>query len=285
MSYFVKFCPYNHNTLSNIINKTVRFSTVYEFNDFHELAYISTLKQNPSDELKKKISEKLRDHNFRYEVIKNLPNYIYNTEYIDKTKKELLRDPESISDGFLDIIEENVTYNCVGILCLSSPCVFCNDAANLMFAHYADNLHGIALIYKIDNNDINEIEYTDNKMTVLEDKIAKYWIDGRFDKKNMSVFLKKSPSWSYEKEWRMLSKPGIQNAKDLQIELKAILHTTKLHGHKLDTLKKINETSYNNAINIIKLEQSNSHYRFQPSELLEYMPKRCLVALKHHDKI
>lgn len=33
---FVKFVPFNGRTIQTIINKTVKFSTVYEFNDLNE---------------------------------------------------------------------------------------------------------------------------------------------------------------------------------------------------------------------------------------------------------
>ena len=43
---FVKFVPWNERTLSNLINKTIRFSTVFDFNEFNEFRCFSTLEVN-----------------------------------------------------------------------------------------------------------------------------------------------------------------------------------------------------------------------------------------------
>ena len=36
---FVKFCRFDVNTLTKLKNKEIKFSTVFEFNDFNELNY------------------------------------------------------------------------------------------------------------------------------------------------------------------------------------------------------------------------------------------------------
>ncbi len=59
--YFVKFVRYNNHTLSNLINKTIKFSTVYEFNDFNELHYLSPLPDCMPDKLKTLTIEKVSD--------------------------------------------------------------------------------------------------------------------------------------------------------------------------------------------------------------------------------
>ena len=52
-------------------------------------------------------------------------------------------------DDFEDIgptVLEHIAYIETGIFCLSGTEVFKDDAAQLMFAHYANNLQGLALV-------------------------------------------------------------------------------------------------------------------------------------------
>jgi hypothetical protein len=72
--YFVKFVRYNKITLSNLINKTVRFSTVYNFNDFNELHYLSPIPDTMTDNLRAIIKKNIIDRQRRCLLLKNIKN-------------------------------------------------------------------------------------------------------------------------------------------------------------------------------------------------------------------
>lgn len=46
--FYIKFKPYNAHTLASLINKTLHFSTVFDFNDLNEyrLSFTSTYLNN-----------------------------------------------------------------------------------------------------------------------------------------------------------------------------------------------------------------------------------------------
>ena len=81
---FVKFVQFNDRTIQTIINKTVKFSTVYEFNDLNEQNVIvgsPHVFPTAIDELKKYIS----DDNKRENVISKIKeNVLCNDENIPK---------------------------------------------------------------------------------------------------------------------------------------------------------------------------------------------------------
>ena len=82
--YFVKFVQFNDRTIQTIINKTVKFSTVYEFNDLNEQNVIVS----PPHKLPAAIAELkkyLSDDNKRENVISKIKeNVLCNDENTPK---------------------------------------------------------------------------------------------------------------------------------------------------------------------------------------------------------
>jgi hypothetical protein len=160
---FVKFVQFNDRTIQTIINKTVRFSTAYEFNDLNEQNVIASPPHKfplVIAELKKYLS----DDNKRENVISKIKeNVLCNDEYSPKqnqinqylqTIASALRNPtwDDFEDIYWATVIEHISYIKAGIFCSSGAEVFKDDAAQLMFAHYAENLQGLALVYILDVN-------------------------------------------------------------------------------------------------------------------------------------
>jgi hypothetical protein len=99
---FVKFVQFNARTIQTIINKTVKFSTVYEFNDLNEQnAIVSPLNERPT--VITKLKKYLSDVNKRENVIskiketvlcndENIPKYNQVKQYL-QTIASALRNP------------------------------------------------------------------------------------------------------------------------------------------------------------------------------------------------
>lgn len=273
--YFVKFVKYNNNTLSNLINKTVKFSTVYEFNDFNELHYISPPPDCITDNLQKIIKERISDRRHQCQFIENIKKGNYNKDFVNELCEYIKNYfPQSEPpQKYFQCILETIAYSSVGIFCLSNIDVFKDDSAQLMFAHYAENLNGLALIYELNEPSIlTSVEYA------LSDKHLKKvpscgegrrlldWINGNYN--DMDDFRNKSNKWEYEKEYRVFNtpNPSIKLANDNGIVLKAILHTTRFNDENKKTLLTLNEKIYGNKIIIKEIAPSPSYYYFIISE-------------------
>ena len=99
-----------------------------------------------------------------------------------------------------------------GVLSLAQDC-----NCPLMWSHYADNHKGLCLGYTIPDKakgKIQPINYTSNSRDIKTSQILKM-LNGDANAKleiEKAIFLRKASPWQYEKEWRMISKIGKQNA-------------------------------------------------------------------------
>ena len=143
---------------------------VYEFNDFNEYGYISCLEDLPTlihSDVINLLKEKFKTLNFLNNLKINSTERCDEqfhkkiTSFLEEGKFEDLLKSEN---KCLRLLEENFAFSSVGIFCASILDVFSDDSAQLMFAHYAKNLSGVALIYEIEENStIHEIQYTSKK--------------------------------------------------------------------------------------------------------------------------
>lgn len=267
---FVKFVPWNEKTIANLINRVVKFSTVFEFNDFNEYRYIGRVRDQ-----NKEIAKILESEIYKIDFINALVQSgreICNEEWRDqiieclkKGENSKLLDP---SLGCLSILEENLAYASVGIFCVSGIDVFEDDSAQLMFAHYAQNLRGVALIYEIELGITKPIEYTDG--TKCSQGICGRIINWyNSDYSDVRDFLFKSEKWKYEKEYRMFSKPGVKPEIECGVELKSILYTPRFDGDA-DILSNINKAFYNKKLLVDRIYPSY---------------EKCEFLIGNHEKI
>lgn len=272
--YFVKFVKYNNHILSDLINKNIKFSTVYEFNDFNELHYIGPPPDWMTEKVITLIREKIIDRQYQWQLIKNIKMGNYEKNFINELCEYIKNYHNSleIPKEYFQCMLETIAYSSVGIFCLSHINIFKDDSAQLMFAHYAENLSGLALIYEIKHplnpTRINYAQMNKKPGSFGQTNRVSDWVNANYNYNDMDDFLNKSSKWEYEKEHRLFNTPGITS--DNNIILKAILHTRRLNDTNKQTLLTLNEKIYENKILIEEIKPSHSKYFFKISETNVY---------------
>lgn len=291
---FIKFVQFNDRTIQTIINKTVKFSTVYEFNDLNE-QNVMVSPQHEYPTVIAKLKEYLSDDNKRENVISKIKGNVLCDDENDHKLNQISQYRQTIAstlrnptwDDFEDIywatVIEHISYIETGILCLSGAEIFKDDAAQLMFAHYAENLQGLALVYILDANAIlpEEVAY-DGRLSagLLDDECIKL-IEGEF----VDFFCNKSKNWKYENEYRFFSTPGLQTASNIGLTLKGVFYTDRFDNEvempQLKLLRSISEKYYKNSLFVKRLIRSYQEEKFityrqeggEPKkyEVLEYL--------------
>jgi len=240
---YVKFLPFaSDNEVKAITERTIKFSTVNEFNDFNERVtvggpvnddvsrFVEELKEQLDSDCEKKslLISKLKEE--LYLNISGCANIEETNTFIEKTSK-------IIKEGrYCDIervrwpsVVEYLGYINTGIFCMSDIKVFDDDSAQLMFAHYSNNLKGVALVYKLKGKKkAEEVKYRECRgvNTFSDNILLKEYLQG----KHTSLFLNKSESWKYEKEYRLFSSPGIHLASDNGLELIGVFYTKRMNN-------------------------------------------------------
>lgn len=292
--YFVKFVQFNDRTIQTIINQTVKFSTVYEFNDLNEQNVIVSPPHAFPDAIAE-LKEYLSSADNRESVIskikenvlcndENLPKHNQIRQYL-QTIASTLRNPtwDDFKDIYWATVIEHISYIETGIFCLSGAEVFKDDAAQLMFAHYANNLQGLALVYILDVNTKlpTAIEYKGRQIECMDENDYIELVKGKF----INFFCYKSKNWKYENEYRFFSTPGLQTANSIGLTLKGIFYTDRFDKEEgtpnLNMLRSINEKYYKNLLFIERLIRSYQEEKFlvyrqeggEPKkyEVLEYL--------------
>lgn len=268
----VKFRPYNEYTLHSLINQSLYFSTVFEFNNFNEycLRPINDCPGNGQmeDFVYERLKQVLADDNFS----RNLRQLakINRTDFLINNVDAWLKNPQKISSDLLSICAECLAYHHVGIFCASKLDVFNKNElfnlatpATLMLAHYADNLSGLALIYEIENNNkLADVQYDlkGGSGSVLCLEILEQYMSGDFRNNSINeAFLRKTAAWKYESELRLFDKPGLKKAEDHNITLKACIYTPMLRKDRIESLEKINQSIYNDELQLIEIIPDIAH--------------------------
>jgi hypothetical protein len=294
---FVKFVQFNDRTIQTIINQTIKFSTVYEFNDLNEQSVIVS-PPHERHTLIAELKEYLSNANKRENVIGKIKeNVLCNDENVPKrnqirqylqTIASALRNPtwDDCEDIYWATVIEHISYIETGIFCLSGVEVFKDDAAQLMFAHYANNLQGVALVYILDVNATlpEKIIYDRRSPVGLLDDECVELIRGE----SVYFFCSKSKNWKYENEYRFFSTPGLQTASSIGLTLKGVFYTDRFDNEagapKLKLLRSINEKYYENPLFIQRLIRSYQEEKFLAYRQEGGEPKKYEV-LKYLEKL
>ncbi len=271
----------NVNTISGLVNKKLKFSTVFEFNDFNELHYISSAVDE--SKLKSALNERVQAGLSTNDICNELiASGKYLNNFIDERLRPWLNsgrlNNNSTPEKCRPPLEEYLAYSSVGIFCISDIDVFKDkvvnpnddslkyrgDAAQLMFAHYADNLRGICLVYEAQNGaDLMKVEYEQGiKISAGETNRIFRWVREDYARIDMDDFLNKSDYWKYEKEYRIFKQPGFYSYNEAKLELVAILHTPRIGKHHIETLNNINENFYGGQLLIQEIKAALGTYEF-----------------------
>ena len=150
-------------------------------------------------------AKKLGKQAARYEL-DNIAYHATNPEHGDSIEEaECWLLNSGIQDEFLRQYDR-------GVCCFSSA--FNNP---LLWSHYGDQHRGVCIGYGLNRNPkpkLYEVKYGGNR-TVFTSLIAKALLDDDPKSKEYldgKVMLRKASSWSYEREWRLLSHRGIQDS-------------------------------------------------------------------------
>jgi len=250
--YYVKFKSFNCHTIKSLINKQIKFSNIYEFNDISEDANLHISNYIfPWDEIieefkkaKKKdksLFDKIKDNTINSFELHNHKDRQDTANYKENLIKEFKKNGtnlEKYDKKFRRHLSEIIKKTNTGIFCLSSLEIFKDDAAILMLAHYADNANGIILIYRTKSDKIKKVKYP---------------LGFKFSEKNEYIannLSHKTNSWEYEKEYRIFDETGLQKAEKHNLELVGIFY---LREDVKKFLDKINERFYNQKLFIEKI--------------------------------
>ena len=124
----------------------------------------------------------------------------------------------------------NIAYSSVGIFSCAKVDIFKKYCGQLLYAYYAGSLKGLALIYEQNTDEpekrLKEVVYKCELGCSQTNIAALEWAEGNF--KEMATFNQKLRIWKHERELRICNEPGMRNAADFGISLKAVLYTQRI---------------------------------------------------------
>ena len=128
-----------------------------------------------------------------------------NPEYDDRAAAEI---------GLLHFDIESELLNRYG----KGICCFSEEYDNpLLWSHYGDQHRGICIGYSLDRKptpELKKVRYGGDRTvttSLLEQALLKKDADA-IAQLDADVLLRKAPEWSYEKEWRLIGKTGLQES-------------------------------------------------------------------------
>ncbi len=209
VTHLYKYCTYNTNSLSILINRKIWVAKPESFND-------------PFDCLNK-FNTVINDESLR--------------KFIKRNKIEV-KNYSSYKQGFIKQLKktEDELDSDIGVFSMSSV-----GHNSLMWSHYADEHRGfcIEFVRKPGNNLGNfemtkPVEYKRNfpKINILDS-------DGCMNKYvHQKKYFVKDEDWKYEKEWRLTSLKG-NKAEDLPSDISSVIFGLKIPQEHRDTIQNI----------------------------------------------
>lgn len=226
--------------------------------------------------LNKHLENSLREHYLWYESLENY-NDPYDGRYRLKNpttkdyecflyKQGLFLPPNEINKTFEHFVEE-LTKTIEEVKTKSRVCCFSALQDNiLMWSHYAENHTGVCLVFDY-MKDVNSfsmvlpITYTNTyrEYNYVDDNTGTIH----------QILATKSLDWAYEKEYRSIKEPNIEDETELNNKVPFIPSalTEIIFGCKVDPIKK------KNIIDLVKALPEYNHVKFRQAELHPYMYK------------
>ncbi|MGJ1323675.1 DUF2971 domain-containing protein [Sphingobacterium faecium] len=180
--YIFKYSSFNKNTITALINNTLWFSDPGSFNDPFDCRY--TIDADPQDH---------EIFDFYYNQSKN--------KNLNLTKEDFISNYQApLKSKFLNDLEEyhfQNSFQTQGICCFSEI-----HNNRLMWAHYADNVKGICLVFdtSIEVND-DYFKFSKSKVKYRGGLIRKFY-DGSKYFEVTDILYTKNKMWKYEYEIR-----------------------------------------------------------------------------------
>jgi hypothetical protein len=266
----VKFISGEDYHIDAIIQNKVYLSSVYQLNDFNELFLENSSWLN---------AQYLLDGNYNldnkmlgtYNSIKKFIDALNNKDRAlieSRASNRLLMISQNISNDVQDIYKtielyKHYIYSTTGILSLSNYEVFKDDRASLMFAHYGNNLKGFALIYEpAELDSLKPITYTYHPSSSFDMiiNIKNNLLPENICQQRELAFFK-SPYWSYECEYRVLSEMPSQlvSMDSLGLKLTNIFYTERVDRYKKSIIEKIlpDDVGFDEVFSAVKVNDGS----------------------------
>jgi len=184
--------------------------------------------------------------------------------HLSEEKLKQYNSIDDIVDGSISSMRDNIRITCFSEELYSMP----------MWAHYANNHTGFCIEYdfsRLDyNNDLTKslfpVSYETKRYNITN--LFKMALSGKYDMRIKLLFFLmnlKHSSWSYEREWRIIStrepspsqEPFAGGLEDCPINPTAIYLGVNFDKNRVDYLKNMVNSKY---IPIYKLETCNSQF-------------------------
>jgi hypothetical protein len=99
-----------------------------------------------------------------------------------------------------------------GVCCFST-----NYSSPVLWSHYGDQHKGICIGYSLDRNprpNPQKVVYGKSRSVTTSTLVKAFLNESKeaMEHLDQEIFLRKAKGWSYEKEWRLIDKKGIQNS-------------------------------------------------------------------------
>lgn len=163
----------------------------------------------------------------------------------------------------------------IGVACLSE-----SENSLLMWAHYANNHHGMCVQYEL--MEINKrLGFSPIPVIYSDDRVCLHSLNAEtLEQDSTKLFLhsitSKSPEWSYEREWRIIRDHAAcdekwdENAKGALLDM--IQPSSIILGceAKPEFEKSVKEYCETSKINLYKMEKDKALYRLNKKPVLEF---------------
>lgn len=184
--YLYKYAAFTAQNLENLKNQTIYFNSPRNFNDPYDCSVIPTIRIPSDDDV-----DNMRS---RYLTDPKTPSPV--REQAQRATTERLRQIIMNSANDAAAAKAKEFNERRGVSCFSEGC---DDL--LMWAHYGGNYRGFCLEFSTSYfPKLTKVRYSTEMPSFDPVPILKHEYE---DSDFMSMFSSKSPSWAYEKEWRV----------------------------------------------------------------------------------
>ncbi len=234
-SKLYKFQPFEKDRISSVLNNKLWFTVPKDMNDPFDSRGVCWDSQEIEALLRSQLSEeKFKRHNSTDDIV----------------------------DGSISSMRDNIRITCFSEELYSMP----------MWAHYANNHTGFCIEYDFSSLDYNHdltkylfpVGYQTKRYNITN--LFKMAFSGKYDMRIKLLFFLmnlKHSSWSYEKEWRIIStrepsqEPFMGGLEDCPINPTAIYLGINFDENRIDYIK---DSIRSKNIPIYKLKPSNSQF-------------------------
>lgn len=185
-----KYQDYTLQSLENLRSQTIYFNDPRNFNDLYDCASIPKFSELSSAQ------------------IKRARNYYLNDPDTPKEQRDAIETvsdtqlSNDLSQGARRAIEAHLVREARGVSCFSET-----NNNPLMWAHYAGGHKGFCLEFRTELEPLSKLHKAKYVKSVPKiSPLVAIADNDELQQLGLDLFLTKSDSWSYEKEWRALHK-------------------------------------------------------------------------------